>query len=93
MNSPDTAFEVEIRSSGKVVTVPDNCSIVEALSFEGIVIPTACEQGICGTCLTGVIDGVPLHKDAFLTAEERAANDRFTPCCSRATSARLVLDL
>jgi vanillate O-demethylase ferredoxin subunit len=29
----------------------------------------------------------------FLTDAERARNDQFTPCCSRARSARLVLDL
>jgi hypothetical protein len=30
---------------------------------------------------------------AGATPEEQAANDQFTPCCSRAVSARLVLDL
>jgi vanillate O-demethylase ferredoxin subunit len=29
----------------------------------------------------------------YLTDEEHAANDQFTPCCSRARSMRLVLDL
>jgi vanillate O-demethylase ferredoxin subunit len=29
----------------------------------------------------------------YLTPEEQGANDQFTPCCSRARSARLVLDL
>jgi vanillate O-demethylase ferredoxin subunit len=40
-----------------------------------------------------VLDGVPAHKDQYLTPQEQAANDQFTPCCSRAHSARLVLDL
>ena len=59
----------------------------------GVEIPTSCEQGVCGTCLTRVIEGVPDHRDLYLTPEEQAANDQFTPCCSRAKSARLVLDL
>ncbi|MFZ3142309.1 hypothetical protein [Polaromonas sp.] len=29
----------------------------------------------------------------YLTPEEQAANDQFTPCCSRSKSPRLVLDL
>lgn len=53
----------------------------------------SCEQGVCGTCLTRVIEGIPDHKDLYLTPEEQAANDQFTPCCSRSKSARLVLDL
>ena len=87
------AFEVQIKSSGQIIMIPEDCSGVEALSFEGIDIPTSCAQGICGTCLTKVVEGVPEHKDQYLTPEEQAANDQFTPCCSRALSARLVLDL
>ncbi|EWS57832.1 Phenoxybenzoate dioxygenase subunit beta [Hydrogenophaga sp. T4] len=37
--------------------------------------------------------GTPDHRDQYLTDEERTANDQFLPCCSRASSARLVLDL
>jgi vanillate O-demethylase ferredoxin subunit len=37
--------------------------------------------------------GTPDHRDQYLTDEERAANDRFLPCCSRALSPRLVLDI
>ena len=48
---------------------------------------------MCGTCLTGVLDGKPDHRDVYLTAEEHARGDCFTPCCSRALSPRLVLDL
>jgi vanillate O-demethylase ferredoxin subunit len=40
-----------------------------------------------------VIEGVPDHRDLYLTPEEQAAGDQFLPCCSRARSARLVLDL
>ena len=47
----------------------------------------------CGTCLTHVLQGEPEHRDHFLNAAERAANDQFTPCCSRSTTPMLVLDL
>ena len=40
-----------------------------------------------------VLDGMPEHRDLYLTPHEQAANDRFMPCCSRSLSPRLVLDL
>jgi vanillate O-demethylase ferredoxin subunit len=89
----DSAFEVQLGRDGRVVLVPVGRSVVQALADAGVVLPTSCEQGICGTCLTGVIDGQPDHRDQYLTPEEQAACDQFLPCCSRAKSARLVLDL
>lgn len=89
----DTAFEVSLARSGKTVPVPAHMSVVQALAAAGVVIETSCEQGICGTCLTPVIEGVPDHRDMFLTPDEQDKNDQFTPCCSRAISAVLVLDL
>ena len=53
----------------------------------GVDVPVSCEQGVCGTCLTRVIEGVPDHRDMYLTPEEQAANDQFMPCCSRARDA------
>jgi vanillate monooxygenase ferredoxin subunit len=87
------AFEVQIRSSGLVVPVPADRSVVEVLRDRGIELPVSCEQGICGTCVIGIVDGTPDHRDMFLTPSEQAAGDRFTPCCSRARTPRLVLDL
>jgi vanillate O-demethylase ferredoxin subunit len=86
-------FEVELRSSGRVVRVPASLSVVDALAAEGVAIPVSCAQGVCGTCLTRVLHGDIDHRDLYLTPAEQAANDQFLPCCSRARSARLVLDL
>ncbi len=89
----DASFEVQLASSGRIVVVPADRSIVQALAEAGVTVATSCEQGVCGTCLTRVIEGVPDHRDLYLTPEEQAAGDQFLPCCSRARSARLVLDL
>ena len=89
----DESFEVRLASSGKVVTVPKDRTIVQALAAIGVEIATSCEQGVCGTCLTRVLEGEPEHKDMYLTPEEQAANDQLTPCCSRSKSPLLVLDL
>lgn len=87
------AFELEIRSTGQVVTVAPDTTAVEALARAGIDVVVSCEQGLCGSCLTRVVEGLPEHRDQFLMPEEQARNDCFTPCCSRAVSARLVIDL
>jgi vanillate O-demethylase ferredoxin subunit len=89
----DGPFDVVVVSRGLALTVPRGRTVVEVLAEAGVVVPTSCEQGVCGTCLTRVIEGVPDHRDSYLTPEEQAAGDQFTPCCSRARGPRLVLDL
>lgn len=89
----DSPFEVELATSGQVFHIPADRSVFEVLDEAGIVIETSCELGICGACITHVLQGVPDHRDQYMTAAEHACNDRFTPCCSRSKSPRLVLDL
>ena len=94
MASPDdTEFDVRIASTGKLYRIERDQTVVAALARHGIQIPTSCEQGACGTCLTRVLDGAPDHRDVYQTDEERRRNDQFTPCCSRAKTPVLVLDL
>jgi len=40
-----------------------------------------------------VLEGEPDHRDSYLTDEEKADGDQILLCCSRAKSARLVIDL
>jgi vanillate O-demethylase ferredoxin subunit len=87
------AFKVKLASSGRIIEVNAGETVVAALARHGIEIAMSCSQGVCGTCLTRVLDGEPDHRDVYLTDEEKAANDQFLPCCSGAKSALLVLDL
>lgn len=89
----DRAFEVRIASTGKTYTIAADQTVTQALQAQGVDILVSCEQGVCGTCLTRVLEGQCDHRDMYLTDEEKAANDQFTPCCSRAKSPLLVLDL
>ncbi|MFM0502481.1 PDR/VanB family oxidoreductase [Paraburkholderia caffeinilytica] len=86
-------FEVKLASTGMTYAIPPDKSVVDVLASHGVAIPTSCEQGVCGTCLTRVLEGEPEHRDYYLSAEEQAKNDRFLPCCSRAKSRLLVLDM
>ncbi|KOC19155.1 ferredoxin [Comamonas testosteroni] len=89
----DQLFEVQIASTGRRYEIPVGASVFEVLDQAGLDIPVSCEQGICGTCVTQVLDGIPDHRDQYLTDAEKATNKCFTPCCSRAHSKLLVLDL
>lgn len=89
----DAPFEVRLASSGDVIAVQPGQSVVDALAAQGVEIPISCQQGVCGSCLTRVLDGEPDHRDQYLTPAEQAQNDQFTPCCSRSKSPLLVLDL
>jgi vanillate O-demethylase ferredoxin subunit len=87
------AFEVVLKRTGRVYAVPPEKSVASVLTEAGVDVPLSCEAGMCGTCVLPVLEGTPDHRDSFLTDEERARNDRFTPCCSRAHGAQLVIDL
>ncbi len=91
--SGDQTFEVRLASTGTTYTVAKDTSVVHALRVHGVDIMTACEQGVCGTCITRVLEGEVEHRDMYLTEEERASHEQFLPCCSRARSKLLVLDL
>jgi vanillate O-demethylase ferredoxin subunit len=92
-SADDGAFEVRLARSGRIVPIPAQRSVIQALADAGVDVPVSCEQGICGTCITRVIDGEPDHRDLYLSPQEQARNDQFLPCCSRAKSRMLVLDL
>lgn len=87
------AFELQLARSGRSIRVAADQTVAAALAQHGIDLPVSCEQGVCGTCLTRVLEGVPDHKDVYLTPDEQARNDQFTPCCSRSKTPRLVIDL
>lgn len=89
----DSAFTVKLARTGQEIPVAADQTVLDALHGAGLDVPVSCGQGICGTCLTRVVEGTPDHRDMYLTPEEQDANDQFTPCCSRAKSDILVLDL
>jgi len=83
-------FTLRLASSGALLPVPAGESALEALRSVGIALPSACENGACGTCECGYLDGEALHRDGVLRPSARA--NRFIPCVSRAKGT-LTLDL
>jgi ferredoxin len=93
--STDTeeSFEVECVRSRVRLTVPPGRSILSVAAECGIEVLSWCAEGICGTCETAVLGGVPDHRDSLLNDEERAASRTMLICVSRCRSGPLVLEL
>jgi cytochrome P450/ferredoxin-NADP reductase len=86
-------FTVVAARSGLSFEVLPGERIADKLQAAGIEVRMSCQSGVCGTCITRVIDGMPDHRDHVQTAHEKAANRTITVCCSRSKTRRLVLDL
>jgi tetrachlorobenzoquinone reductase len=86
-------FNVRLRRSGRILAVAPADSILDVLLDAGVNVSFSCTEGFCGTCETRVIDGIPDHRDSFLSDEEKAENSKIMICCSRSKSPVLTLDL
>ncbi|MFP3990897.1 PDR/VanB family oxidoreductase [Streptomyces sp. E11-3] len=87
----DGPFDVELRRSGRTITVAPDESVLSAVRRELPDTPYSCEQGFCGTCQQRVLAGEIDHRDELLTDAERA--DSVLICVSRASGEGMVLDL
>ncbi len=87
------AFSVELVDSGLSIEVARDQTLLEALTAAGVDVPCDCNEGLCGTCEVGVLEGVVDHRDRVLTSGERATNSRLMACCSRAKEKKLRLAL
>jgi ferredoxin-NADP reductase len=85
-------FTVRLARTGVDVEVDEGVSVLEVMRTAGVDVLSDCEEGICGSCETGVLSGEVEHRDLVLTKQERAANDCMMVCVSRATCPLLVLD-
>lgn len=86
-------FSVELRASGVTLQVPADRSILDVVTEAGVEVMHDCEEGICGSCETKVVEGEIDHRDYVLTNQEKARGDCMMLCVSRANCPVLVLDL
>jgi vanillate monooxygenase ferredoxin subunit len=89
----DKEIQVTLVRTGRTIPVAGGTPIIDALRCAGVHVETSCEQGVCGTCITKVLDGIPEHHDLFLTDAEKASGHCMAICVSRAITPHLVLDL
>lgn len=92
--APSTAggFAVKLARSGRTVQVASGKTILDALLEVGVDIPYSCMEGVCASCETRVLEGIPDHRDLVLSKEEQASNTVMMVCCSGSKTPMLVLD-
>lgn len=93
MAGEESGFKVELAQSGAIVDVPPGVSILQAIRAAGFDWFSACEQGNCGACEVPVLDGVPEHRDQFLSESDKLSGQTIMICVSRAKTELLKLDL
>lgn len=91
--APSGGFTVVLARSGLSLFVPPGRTILEVVQEAGVEVAYSCQQGICGSCETRVIEGTPEHRDLVLSQQDQASNRTMMICCSGSQGERLVLDL
>lgn len=86
-------FSVTAASTGQVMNVKADQTIAEVLQQHGFPVSLSCEMGICGSCLTGVVDGIPDHRDEVQSPSQHEAGNLINVCCSRARTSNLTLEI
>jgi ferredoxin-NADP reductase len=89
----ERAFTVHLARAGCDIEVGVGTSILDALEMAGVIVPSVCREGHCGSCECMVLEGEVDHRDQILSEQEQAANKSLMICVSRAKGERLSIDL
>jgi len=83
-------FEAELRSSGEVLEVKEEQTLLDVLREAGLEIGSSCEVGNCGTCKVMVCKGKVEHRGTGLMELEKASS--MLSCVSRGIG-KITIDL
>jgi ferredoxin-NADP reductase len=89
----DGAFQITLARAGLKLDVPAGKSILDVLIEAGVNVQHSCCDGVCGTCETRVLHGIPEHRDSVLFGDDAKTTERMMVCVSRSAGPQLVLDL
>lgn len=77
-----TRFGIDFTTSSKHVDCDPQTTVLDAAVEAGIVFPSSCEEGMCGTCKSVLVSGeVEMNHAGGIRPKEIAAG-KFLPCCS-----------
>ncbi len=92
-DTPSGAYDVVLKSSGQTFRIEPGQSMYDVFTTNKVKVDFSCKEGICGTCETKVLEGIPDHRDSVLSKAEKAANKTMMVCVSGCQGDKLVLDL
>jgi ferredoxin-NADP reductase len=87
------SYTVELSKSGKKLEVISGKTLLQTLLDADVYVDHSCEEGVCGSCETRVVSGIPDHRDSVLSVSEKASNKKMMVCVSGCKSGKLILDL
>ncbi|KAK9777579.1 putative Pyruvate kinase-like protein [Seiridium cardinale] len=82
-------FEAEIKSTGQVLQVPQEKSLLQILTEAGLEIESSCLVGNCGTCMVEYCKGEVEHRGTAL--DDGMKEESMLTCVSRGKG-RVVID-
>ena len=83
---------VNCSSSGVVVKVAQDETILDAVLKAGVSISSSCKKGVCGNCETRILAGTPEHLDSVMSDSDKDELGVFYPCVSRAKTTSITID-
>lgn len=84
------SVRVELRNSGRTLSLPRGVPLLEALEAQGIRPASACRMGICNTCVCGKLAGATRNALTGLLATEPSVPLKL---CVNSASTDLILEL
>jgi vanillate O-demethylase ferredoxin subunit len=88
--STDQPIRLSLVRSNMTIEVMPGTPILDALLDNGVWAGFECRRGMCGSCLTQVVSGHPVHRD-LLSDDQRGG--AMCTCVSWASGPELALDL
>lgn len=82
LDDPPVGYSVELRRSGRTVSCDGATTILEAVSRAGVVVPSSCGEGVCGTCKSTMLDGEVDMQHAGGIRPREIADGKILLCCS-----------
>ncbi|KXJ86945.1 pyruvate kinase-like protein [Microdochium bolleyi] len=85
-------FEAEIKSTGKVLKVPEDKSLLQILNDAGFDVDSSCLVGNCGSCMVDYCKDSGKIEHRGLALDEAQKEDSMLSCVSRGKG-RIVIDV
>lgn len=89
----NVGFSVHLARTGKTLQVDPDKTVLQVLQENGIAVDCSCMEGVCGLCVTPVLEGQLDHRDEVLSDEEKRSGKFMAVCVSRCKGDLLVLDI